>query len=145
MRKGRVRAFYLSSEAQEILDKWGGNVSEFVDRSILAAQGLRRNKLIAEIKSKTAQIMATDAELSILNAEVTALQTQLSILDKSDDISKAKQERAREQLRKARNERNEVGFYGFLTGPAGLKLLNDAGFETPNDCVDFLKSNGVGK
>ena len=139
MRKGRTRAFYLSCEAQEILDKWGNNASEFVNRSILAAQGLRRNRLIAEIKTKTAQVMALDAELSLLNAEVTTLQTQLSILDKSDDISKAKQERAREQLKKASSERNEVGFYGFLTGPAGLKLLNEAGFQTPNDCVDFLK------
>ena len=144
MRKGRVRAFYLSTEAQEILDKWGGNVSEFVDRSILAAQGLRRNKLISEIKRKTGEAMGLEAELSVVRAEMTSLQTQLSILDKQDDVSKAKQERAIERLKKARNERDEQGFYGFLTGPAGIKLLEEAGFETPNDCVDFLNAE-VGK
>jgi hypothetical protein len=139
-RKGRTKSFYLCKEAQEVLDSWGDNASEFVNRSILAAQGLNRNRLLAEIKRKTADKMRLEGDLSLISAEITSLQSQLAILDKTDDISKAKQERAREHFRKAfvERKRNEVAFRGFLTGPAGVKLLQEADFPTPNDCIQFF-------
>ena len=145
MRKGRTRTFYLTHEAQEILDNWGTNASEFVNQSIMAAQGLQRNRLLAEIKKKTADKMRMEGDLSIMAAEITSLQSQLAILDKTDDISKTKIERAKERLKKAFVDRNndESSYRGFLTGPAGIKLLAEAGFNTPNDCIEYLNSKNA--
>lgn len=146
--KGKTRSVYLSSEAEEIIERGGfqTNLSAFIDGLIRHTSADSPIIMGIKIERLSKDIAMAEEKLLSLRTERDIIQAQLNLYKQRGASDDQKRDDARmELLRKwdatlARDSlRGSSQFVGWLSGPANVHLIRDAGFQLADEVVEWCK------
>jgi len=139
----------LSPESQEIIERGGfqTNLSAFIDGLIRHTSSDSPIIMGIRIERLSKDIAMTEEKLLSLRTERDVLQAQLNLYRQRGASEDQKRDDARmELLRKwdatiAKDSlRGSSQFAGWLSGPANIHLIRDAGFQLADEVVDWCKA-----
>ena len=141
---GKSRSIYFSPESEAFIAECGPgtNVSDLMNNLIRAAgeQGLVMMAIKIERLSK--EIVALEEKLFSARTERDLLQAQLNIAkERKTGEDRLVHESRMTLLRKWDLAKGSEGqFTDWITGPANLHLVKDAGFGTPMEAADWCRT-----
>jgi hypothetical protein len=138
----------LSPESQEIIERGGynSNLSAFIDGLIRHTAADSPAILAIRMERVGKETSALEEALMLKRAELITIQSQINLGKQRESADNKGQHDARtiilrkwESLASSRGNL-ERDFPGWLTGPATLCLIKDAGFQTPDEVVSWCKT-----
>ena len=150
--RGKTRSVYLSPESEQIIEQGGyqTNLSAFIDGLIRHTSADSPVFIAIKIERLSKDIAGLQEKLSAATVERDILQAQLNLYKQRGASDDQKRDDARmELLRKwdatlARDSlRGQSQFAGWLSGPANVHLIRDAGFQTPDEVVEWCRAEAV--
>jgi len=147
--KGKRTSIYLSDDARSVIEHGGfqTNLSAFIDGLIRHTSadspvfiGIKIERLGKEIISIEERLLAKRAERDILQAQLNIYKQRGASEDQSKDDARMELLRKWDATLAKDSLRGVSAFHGWLTGPANAHLIRDAGFQTPDEAVEWCKA-----
>ena len=147
-RTGKTRSIYFSPESEEVLAENGyqTNLSDFINGLIRYACENSPVLMALKIERLGKEIITLEERLLSLRAERDVLQAQLNLYKQRGSSDDSQRNDARmDMLRKwEATETQGIGaFINWLTGPANMQLVKDAGFATAMEAAEWCKAESM--
>jgi hypothetical protein len=146
--KNSKHSVSLSPEAQAIIEQGGyqTNLSAFIDGLIRNTSsdspviiGIRIERLSKEIAKKEEELLSMRTERDVLQAQLNLFKQRGSSEDQKRDDARMELLKKWEKITSKDSIRGVVNFTGWLTGPANIHLIRDAGFQTADEAMEWCK------
>jgi hypothetical protein len=143
---GESKSVYLSPEALDIIDRRGyqTNLSAFVDALIRNTSDNSPVIIAVKVERLGKEIAQLEEQLNARRVERDMHQAQLNLHKYSSDAKQAVRlsllRRYDEIISRIGQLKGEPAFIGWLSGPANVGMVKDAGFGDIDEAVAWCKS-----
>jgi hypothetical protein len=141
---GKTKSIWLSPEALEIVQKNGfqSNLSAYFDSLIKSTSEDSPEIIKIKIMDMRRQLAKVEDAANAIRTERDILQAKLNLYKaKGDTIGSARNELLGKywDIVKKDRLRGETSFYGWLSGPANIHFVKEAGYQTADEAVAWCK------
>jgi hypothetical protein len=136
------RTISLSPEAESIIQQGGyqTNLSAFIDGLIRSTSADSAPILAVKIKAQEAKVATIEEELRKETLTLRQYQVQLNLVStNAKAVDSAREQLLRRWRELSRTAGRDRTLIGWLTGPANIHLIKDAGFDSPETVLNWLR------
>jgi hypothetical protein len=142
-RTALVKSFSISPEVFDFLSSNGGNnISSFLNAFISSHMAETREMTAIRIKHLSEEIAQTESTLIHMKALRDTLQSEYNLYKEPDDLKGKARQIVLEQFHRIAGKdglRGEAMFRGWLTGPANVHHIKEAGFANEGEAITWCR------